>query len=105
MTFDIHVHTQDSENYNFDLTPGQDYWKFKSGVTYVIVAGLAPTALIGRWAEALVQKHRGKIEIDNASFRSYIRDWELVPSGQLTEDEVLQQEYDGKVTWPSRRLA
>jgi hypothetical protein len=101
--FDIHVHTQDHENYNTDGV-GPAYWKAKGGHTVVIIAGLAGRSGMCAEAEALVAAARASIEVDNDYYRSHVIDWEFVVAGELTGDEKLALEYEGVVRYPDKRL-
>jgi hypothetical protein len=99
---DLHITTQYRENYGTEEAP---YWKFKGGTTYVVEGFNHPlTSGIGAAAQALVNQLRPTIERADAYVEEYILDWELVSSGTLTEDERLEQEYDGHIAHPSPRL-
>lgn len=103
MSITLHVHTQYMENYG---DAAQPYWKFKGGDTYVVTGFSHPlTDGIGRAAEVAVESVRASIERSDEFAQIYILDWELVLDGRPTEDERLQQEYDGRVSSPSPRVA
>lgn len=103
MAFDIHIHTQYCENYGDESQP---YWKFKGGDTIVLTGFDAPfNDRIGAAAAAVVEAVRSQVEYRNAFAESYIIDWEFAEADTFTEDERLQQEYDGKILYPSKRIA
>ena len=102
MTFDIHVATQDHENYS-DV-PNRPYWKAKGGRTIVLTGFVVPAnRSIEAAATAVVESHRATIEVRNDYYQSDIIGWGLHPAGQATHDEMQQQEYDGRVSYPSER--
>lgn len=96
----IHIHTQYAENYGDATNP---YWKMKGGSTYVLPFPHALNDRIGPDAAAAVEAVRPKIENRDDFSETYVLDWELT-SEALTHDEKLQQEYDGKISFPSPRL-
>ena len=98
----IHVHTQYKENYGDEAQP---YWKYKGGSTVIITGFTHPlTSGIGAAAEAVVRSVAAQIEYANAYAEEYIIDWSLEPVGALTEDERLQLEYDGRITYAAKRI-
>jgi len=100
----IHVHTQYQENYSDD--PTRPYWKFKGGSTYVIVGFNHPlTAEIGPAAERVVKALASSIEYENEMAIERIIDWEFAPADKLTDDEEMQLRYDGRIDYPSKRVA
>jgi hypothetical protein len=102
MLMNIHVATQYCENYG---TADQPYWKFKSGVTYVLTNFTHPlTDGIGAAGQAAVDAVRAQIEYANPMSEEYIIDWEFKPSTEPTTDEQLELEYDGRISYPSPRI-
>lgn len=104
MVNDIHVMTQDYENYGDATRP---YWKPKGGSIIVLTGFAVPAdpSQIDAAVEAVVNAHRDTIEIHNDYCESDIIGWKMVPAGTLTEDEQMQMEYDGRVDVPSQRVA
>jgi len=99
----IHVHTQYCENYGDSQNP---FWKFKGGSTYVLTGFNHPLSDgIGAAAQSAVNSVRPQIECDNDACREYIIDWEFAPVDALTQDEQDQQNFDGRVSYPSKRIA
>lgn len=98
----IHIHTQYAENYG---TPEAPYWKFKGGQTIVVTGFNHPlTSGIGEAAQAVVSSLRATIEYANEVAEEYIIDWELASVDALTEDERLQMEFDGRISYPAKRM-
>lgn len=98
----IHIHTQYVENYGDTERP---YWKYKGGNTYVVTGVTLPmNDTIGRVGESIVNSVRERIEYRNDYAEEYILDWEFAADDALTEDERLQQEYDGRIDYPSKRI-
>jgi len=103
--FDIHVTTQVYENYNTS-GEGAPYWKAKGGTTYVLTGFAHPLCDgLGAAAQAVVDAQRAAFTADNGDIREWVIDWALVPVGTLTDDEKLALEYDGRIDWPSPRIA
>jgi hypothetical protein len=98
--------TQIQENYGAHDWDGTgacpQYWKFKGGNDYSYALG---TLL--RNSEALaeiVEYFRADIEEDNEYYKEYILGWEVVADDYLTEFERSQLEYEGSITYPTRKL-
>jgi hypothetical protein len=99
----IHVFTQYRENYSDD--PKRPYWKSKGGSTYVITGFSHPlNDRIGAAGAAVVEAVREQIEYFNDYATNEIIGWEFADGADLTEDEKLQMEYDGKVGYPDQRI-
>lgn len=92
----LHIYTQCRENYGDPTTP---YWKMKGGRT-VVLTGIADAdfAPLLEWATP-------RIEAYNPMFEEYICGYGIQPDDALTDDERDQLEYDGRITYPSTRLA
>ena len=101
----ILIDTQYAENYG---EPGADYWKYKGGDTVVVTSFRAALdANIGAKAAAVVAALRGQIEHSDGWSRTYILDWQIVfgAADVLTDDERCQLRFDGRISFPSPRLA
>lgn len=98
--------TQDRENYgahNWDGTSAcPQYWKCKGGEAIVVDEPMTlttPDALL-----AMVETLRPVVEQHDDYFNRTIIDWRVVPDDYQTEDERLQMEYDGHISYPSPRI-
>jgi hypothetical protein len=99
----IHIDTQYKENYGTAEAP---YWKFKGGSTVVVTGFDHPlTNGIGAAAQAVVDALRPSIEYSNEYAEVYILDWAIVSKDALPQDELMQLEYDGRISFPCKRLA
>lgn len=98
----IHIATQYMENYG---TPERPYWKYKGGSTYVVEGFTHPlNDRIGAAGAAVVEALRPTLEYANSMAEEYIIDWSFESVDALTENERLQLEYDGRVTYPDKRI-
>jgi len=96
--------TQVYENYAWNedgsIGTGADaYWKAKGGSEYV-VKNFKDNARLTEAVMAL----RPQIEQDNEYFREHLIDWVVVTDDYLTEFELNQLEFDGKITYPAKEL-
>lgn len=96
--------TQVYENYAWredgSIGTGADaYWKAKGGSEYV-VKNFKDSARLTEAVMAL----RPQIEQDNDYFREHLIDWVVVTDDYLTEFELNQLEFDGKITYPAKEL-
>jgi hypothetical protein len=96
--------TQVYENYAWledgSIATGADaYWKPKGGSEYV-VKNFKDSARLTEAVMAL----RPQIEQDNDYFREHLIDWVVVTDDYLTEFELNQLEFDGKITYPAKEL-
>jgi len=96
--------TQVYENYAWNedgsIGTGADaYWKAKGGSEYV-VKNFKDSARLTEAVMAL----RPQIEQDNDYFREHLIDWVVVTDDYLTEFELNQLEFDGKITYPAKEL-
>lgn len=99
----IHIHTQYLENYG---TADRPHWKFKGGDTFVVTGFNHPlNDRIGAAAAEVVAKLHSQIEYANDASEVHFLDWNFAPEGALTQWEQDQQEFDGKITDPSPRVA
>jgi hypothetical protein len=101
------ITTQYQENYGAHDWDGTgacpQYWKFKGGQDYKYDLGPA-----GRSQEALtelVMALRPQIEEDNDYVRNHIIDWRVVGDDYLTEFERDQLDWEGRITFPARKLS
>ncbi len=97
------ITTQVYENYGAHDWDGKgecpQYWKAKGGSDYVV----KNFRDFGRVTEVIMAL-RGKVETDNEYFREYIIDWEVVTDDYLTEFELDQLEFEGKIMFPVKEL-
>jgi hypothetical protein len=101
------ITTQLQENYGAHDWDGEgacpQYWKFKGGQDYSYDLGPA-----GRSEEAvteLVMALRPQIEEDNDYYRNHIIGWSVEADDYLTEFEQSQLDYEGSITYPTRKLS
>jgi hypothetical protein len=105
----LHIFTQHKENYGAHDWDGAgqcpQYWKFKGGATYVLKLGDVSLAdgLHDR-LKAIVESVRPTIERNDDFFVEYILDWAIVADDELSEDEQLQMEFEGKIVYPDKVL-
>lgn len=98
----IFIHTQYCENYGDESRP---YWKMKGGSTVVVTGAVLPMDhTIGHVASAIVESLRDKIEYRNPMSEEYIIDWHFAADDEMPEEERMQLEYDGRITYPSTRI-
>jgi hypothetical protein len=92
------ITTQVYENYGSAEKP---HWKAKGGSDYVV------KSFNGNYSKALavVNVVRGQIEQDNEYFREHIIGWAIEADNYLTEDELMQLKYEGKILFPAKELA
>jgi hypothetical protein len=97
------ITTQVYENYGSHDWDGKgecpQYWKAKGGSDYMV----KNFRDFGRVTEVIMAL-RGKVEADNEYFREYIIDWEVVTDDYLTEFELDQLEFEGKIMFPVKEL-
>jgi hypothetical protein len=90
------------ENYGAHDWDGEgecpQYWKMKGGEDYFIL-NVDETEV-----DAAVAQVRGDIEWNDIGSRQYIIGYGLVENDFMTEFEVSQLEYDGKITCPAKVL-
>ena len=99
----LHIITQYMENYGAHDWDGEgecpQYWKMKGGEDYFILNVDSDTE-----ADAAVDQVRGDIEWNDIGSRQYIIGYGLVANDFMTEFEVSQLEYDGKIAYPAKVL-
>jgi hypothetical protein len=101
----ILIETQYSENYAAPDWDGVSefpyYWKQKGGESYFLpVPEAFPLADVSR----LVDDVRSQVEWANNYSQSYIVSWEVVPDDYVTEDEKMQLEWEGRISFPTKVL-
>jgi hypothetical protein len=74
------------------------YWKMKGGEDYFIL-NVNETEV-----DAAIAQVRGDIEWNDIGSRQYIIGYGLVANDFMTEFEISQLEYDGKITCPAKVL-
>ena len=98
----LHIITQYMENYGAHDWDGEgecpQYWKMKGGEDYFIL-NVDDTEV-----DAAIAQVRGDIEWNDIGSRQYIIGYGLVANDFMTEFEVSQLEYDGKITCPAKVL-
>ena len=98
----LHIITQYMENYGAHDWDGEgecpQYWKMKGGEDYFIL-NVDETEV-----DAAIAQVRGDIEWNDIGSRQYIIGYGLVANDFMTEFEVSQLEYDGKITCPAKVL-
>ena len=91
------------ENYGAHDWDGEgecpQYWKMKGGEDYFILNVDSDAE-----AESAVAQVRGDIEWNDIGSRQYIIGYGLVENDFMTEFEVSQLEYDGRIAYPAKVL-
>ncbi len=106
----ILIMTQYRENYGAHDWDGTgecpQYWKFKGGDEYIVeVDGFRFYNEFARKnAEMIIDSMRSKIEHRSEYSEEYIVDWSFVEDDYQTDFEKSQLEYEGKVTFPAKRI-
>ena len=99
----LHIITQYMENYGAHDWDGTgecpQYWKMKGGEDYFIL-----NVDTDAEADAAIAQVRGDIEWNDIGSRQYIIGYGLVENNFMTEFEVSQLEYDGKIAYPAKVL-
>jgi hypothetical protein len=99
----LHIITQYMENYGAHDWDGEgecpQYWKMKGGEDYFILNVDSDAE-----AESAVAQVRGDIEWNDIGSRQYIIGYGLVENDFMTEFEVSQLEYDGRIAYPAKVL-
>ena len=91
------IQTQVLENYGTEDNP---FWKAKGGEDYVVKNFKSFNKVT-----EVVMSLRSQIEIDNPFCQEYIASWEVVADDYLTQDERLQLQFEGKVTYAPQELS
>jgi len=90
------------ENYGAHDWDGEgecpQYWKMKGGEDYFIL-NVDETEV-----DSAVAQVRGDIEWNDIGSRQYIIGYGLVADNFMTEFEISQLEYDGKIAYPAKVL-
>ena len=90
------------ENYGAHDWDGEgecpQYWKMKGGEDYFIL-NVDETEV-----DAAIAQVRGDIEWNDIGSRQYIIGYGLVANDFMTEFEVSQLEYDGRIAYPAKVL-
>jgi len=98
----LHIITQYMENYGAHDWDGKgecpQYWKMKGGEDYFIL-NVGETEV-----DSAVAQVRGDIEWNDIGSRQYIIGYGLVADDFMTEFEISQLEYDGKIVYPAKVL-
>jgi hypothetical protein len=91
------------ENYGAHDWDGEgecpQYWKMKGGEDYFIL-----NVDTDAEADAAIAQVRGDIEWNDIGSRQYIIGYGLVANDFMTEFEVSQLEYDGRIAYPAKVL-
>lgn len=110
MTFRLILVTQYRENYGAHAWDGTgacpQHWKNKGGSEYIAATLTTEEAAKGQtYLQATyVDPARPLVEKDNEYDQEWIIDWELLGPGELTHDEKLQLEFDGRIVEPPTDL-
>lgn len=84
----------------------QPYWKCKGGTEYLVASISLEEAVKGQ--EYLEQTYiipaQAKVRRYDWYYEEWPIDWSLLAPRELTYDEKLQQEYDGRITYPPSPL-
>jgi hypothetical protein len=98
----LHIITQYMENYGAHDWDGEgecpQYWKMKGGEDYFIL-NVDETEV-----DAAIAQVRGDIEWNDIGSRQYIIGYGLVANDFMTEFEISQLEYDGRIAYPAKVL-
>jgi hypothetical protein len=98
----LHIITQYMENYGAHDWDGEgecpQRWKMKGGEDYFILNVDADEA------DAAIAQVRDDIEWNDIGSRQYIIGYGIVADDFMTEFEISQLEYDGKITCPAKVL-
>jgi hypothetical protein len=98
----LHIITQYMENYGAHDWDGTgecpQYWKMKGGEDYFIL-NVDDTEV-----DAAIAQVRGDIEWNDIGSRQYIIGYGLVADDFMTEFEISQLEYDGRIAYPAKVL-
>ena len=98
----LHIITQYMENYGAHDWDGEgecpQYWKMKGGEDYFIL-NVDDTEV-----DAAIAQVRGDIEWNDIGSRQYIIGYGLVADDFMTEFEISQLEYDGRIAYPAKVL-
>jgi hypothetical protein len=98
----LHIITQYMENYGAHDWDGEgecpQYWKMKGGEDYFIL-NVDETEV-----DSAVAQVRGDIEWNDIGSRQYIIGYGLVADDFMTEFEISQLEYDGRIAYPAKVL-
>ena len=95
------ITSQVYENYGDATAP---HWKPKGGRDYVVKNLPWVTAEDFENAITIVNEVTPKIEQNNEYYRESVIGWEIVNDNYLTEFELSQQKYDGKITYGPTEL-
>jgi hypothetical protein len=98
----LHIITQYMENYGAHDWDGEgecpQYWKMKGGEDYFIL-NVDDTEV-----DAAIAQVRGDIEWNDIGSRQHIIGYGLVADDFMTEFEISQLEYDGRIAYPAKVL-
>lgn len=106
----LHIVTQYMENYGAHDWDGTgecpQYWKMKGGEDYFMsLEGYNPDhEFAEKNLQMIVDSARGQIEWNEVGSRQYIIGYGIVADDFMTDFEVSQLEYDGKITYPAKVL-
>ena len=107
----ILIETQYMENYGAHDWDGKgecpQYWKFKGGNEVILeVEGFRfGSEFAEKNAEMIIDSIRDKIEYRSNYAEEYIIGWSFVEDNYTTQFERDQIEYEGKITFPAKRIS
>ena len=93
----ILVTTQTIENYGLECESNEPYWKFKGGEEY-LVYGTNDRPANAMALVAALSIHNGK------GYKEFPIAWEEVPADYKTDSEQMQEEYEGEIKYPAKRI-
>ncbi len=104
------ISTQYRENYGAHDWDGEgecpQYWKFKGGDDLIVeVPGFRfDEEFADKKAQMIVDSMRDKIEYKSEYAEEYIVGCDFVEDEYMTEYERSQLEYEGKISYPAKRI-
>lgn len=88
----LYITTQYTENYGDDTSP---YWKSKGSYDYFVLNVYRDEV------SEVLDRVRSKIEHSSPFSHESIIGYRVVADDFITQDEKMQMEYDGKITFPT----
>ena len=96
------ITTQVYENYGAHDWDGvgecPDYWKAKGGSDYFV------KNININDAKAIFERVKPQVTVDSHYYRESVIGWEVVADTYLTEFELDQLEFEGKIMFPTKEL-
>ena len=93
----ILVTTQVVENYGLHCESDEPYWKFKVGDDYLVYGTTdRPANAVALVAALCMENGKG--------YKEFPVHHEVVSADHKTEHEQMQEEYDGEIKYPAKRI-